>query len=180
MVMRISRPRCKSWCALIILVITAFRSFSGEILSLEKGSGYTFFRNVENLTEKFFWVRGVADAVIGLFEETTENHVFRIVIGRLLNTQTRLYRFNKRVNQTDQPGLLLESNPKKFKPFWIKWTTDYFMFGAGSRVGEGKHFLSANNVTLRYIAVTTKVDYRIEYILDLSCSKVRDHLTDQL
>ncbi|KAK6194552.1 hypothetical protein SNE40_000169 [Patella caerulea] len=161
-----------SGCVVIILMIYVFRSFHGEILSLEKGTAYTYFRNVENLNDKIFYVRGIAHAVIGLFDETPGSTVFRIVIGRDLNKRTRLYRFNKKVNVTIQPELLLESNPTKFKPFWIKWTTDYFMFGAGSRVGEGMNFLSANNVTLRYMAVKTKPTYPIDYILDLSCSKV--------
>ncbi|KAK6194852.1 hypothetical protein SNE40_000392 [Patella caerulea] len=132
------------------------------------------FRNVENINEKFFWVRGYEDAVVYFFEDTNiSTEVCRIVIGGDLNTLTRIWESGQNKNQTSDKVLLLESNTEKFKPFWIKWTTNSIIFGAGVKVGVGinLHLKLSLNAAIKYISIRSR-DYPIEYILDLSCSKI--------
>ncbi|KAK6183706.1 hypothetical protein SNE40_011133 [Patella caerulea] len=164
-----------TWFTVIHLMMFS-ASLKAEILSLEKNTPFTLFRNVERVNEKVFWVRGYADAVIAFFEDRGQlEHVFRVVIGRNSNSRSVIFAGHKKVNETDNPTLLLETNTGKFKPFWIKWATDSIIFGAGSQVGEGAdlQWQGTRNVdSIRYLSVRTRDVYPVEYILDLSCNKV--------
>ncbi|KAK6195014.1 hypothetical protein SNE40_000535 [Patella caerulea] len=158
----------------VIHLMTFSVSLKGDIIYLEKNTPYTQFRNVEKVNEKVFWVRGYADAIIALFEDR-ERHLFRVAIGRDSNSRSAIFADRNKVNETSNPVLLLEPNTYKFKPFWIKWTTDTFMFGAGSQVGEGVDLQwqgPTNAASIRYLSVRTRDIYPVEYILDLSCNKV--------
>ncbi|KAK6194857.1 hypothetical protein SNE40_000396 [Patella caerulea] len=147
----------------------------GDIILVEKAKVFEFYRDVEHLNEKVFWVRGYADAIVGLFEDNDQSfEVYRVVIGRDLNTWTKLDADHHMVTNTTNEVLLLDSNTDKFKPFWIQWTTNSIIFGAGVEVGAGINlqWQLSRNATIRYISVRSRKYYPVEYILDLSCSKI--------
>ncbi|KAK6194854.1 hypothetical protein SNE40_000393 [Patella caerulea] len=160
----------------VVILICLICSLNGEIISVEKGKTSGYYRNVENVNEKVFWVRGYADAFVTLFEDTRATaEAYRIVIGGDSNSWTRIRAYHTRVvNQTSNAVLLLEPNTRKFKPFWIKWTSNSLVLGAGVNVGVGVtiRWNLSWSATIRYISVRAGRYYPVEFILDLSCSKV--------
>ncbi|ESP01796.1 hypothetical protein LOTGIDRAFT_172350 [Lottia gigantea] len=167
----------KIWNILVTIIFLVYDTYwtNGVILTYNEKTTFTHYESVELQNSKVFWVKGLKDGILGLFETSdSPEPLYEFLIGGGNNKYTGIRNETKgHVRRLSRKEDILLDNTR-FKPFWLSWDENFVQMGSGLTVGSGIKLSlpRQHTIPLNFLALRPDYGLPISFILELECSKI--------